>query len=231
MATHPLGTLSALPLELHEHIWTLVLASTRITYDKLDVRPPLALLHCSTGLREDVLSTIVRTRDVMVQNAPALLRLLRNCVSPRAPNARFTASSWPQVPKRLRLSLFRGYGRELSEGQVESHIDVDKKGLHTKVDYPGLDCELDAWTIAMRQLPMESLKTLTLDFIVDPGAGYQRYTAPPNMYSFTNRVALRMLMASKGKCEGLLMGPPLNVQNMIKNCGHPARAWTAKDER
>jgi hypothetical protein len=231
--TNSLGTFSTLAVELREAIWSYALTDTTIVYHAITKTVPIPLLGCSKAIRKEVLSTILRERSVTFQTHVALSGLLTNYKSEKTTDALHhgtpTAPDRAGIPKKLRLSLFCGYYQAYRAAKASAKPSEDDVGRVREEDY---EIELDGWRDVLLRFPLTHLTTVVLDCTLSPryygGAG----DAPPSMTTFTKRVATRIRMVSKGRCQCLLIAPPTTLLQLMWHAGAGSllREWTPDDD-
>jgi hypothetical protein len=210
-----LGSLSSLAMELREAIWSYALTDTTIVYHTVTKMMPIPLLGCSRTIREEVISTILRERSVTSQTLAALSDLLTNCKSEQTTDATNdnmpTAMGQFRLPKKLRLSLFCGFGGKYKETKASARLDSHLK----KPGEENFTTELDGWRDVLQQYPITNLITVTLDCNWSPryhgGPGY----APSCLTRLIKRMAMRIRMVSKGKCQCLLVAPLSTIRELM----------------
>lgn len=224
---NPLGTLSILAVELREAIWSYALTDTTIVYHAITETVPIPLLGCSKAIREEAISTILRERSVTFQTHAALSGLLTNHKSQQTTDTvkdAIAPQSPARLPKKIRLKLF-------SENQKLFKC-TESNWLEYTEEEPKLARELDGWREALLQYPITHLTTIVMDCNSSPtyhgGPGY----ALPCMSTFVKRVATRIRMVSKGRCQILLVAPPGTVKQLIWHAGSASflRSWTPTDD-
>lgn len=224
---NPLGTLSILAVELREAIWSYALTDTTIVYHAVTETVPIPLLGCSKAIREEAISTILRERSVTFQTHAVLSGLLTNHKSQQTTDTikdAIAPHSQARLPKKIRLKLFSENQKLFKRTQTNF--------LEYTEEEPKLARELDGWREALQQYPVTHLTTIVMDCNSSPsyhgGPGY----ALPCMSTFVKRVATRIRIVSKGKCQILLVAPPGTVKQLIWHAGTASflRSWTPNDD-
>lgn len=228
-----LGTLSTLAVELREAIWSYALTDTTIVYHAITKTVPIPLLGCSKAIREEVLSTILRERSVTFQTHTALSGLLTNHKSEKttdAPNhGTPPAPDQTRLPKKIRISLFCSDHQAYMAAKVSAEPVKEDVGRVNEEDY---ESELDGWRDALQRFPILHLTTVTLDCTLSPRYYGGPGDAPPSMTRFTKRVAMRIRMGSKGRCQCLLVAPSTTLRQLMwhAGAGSSLREWTPNDD-
>jgi hypothetical protein len=230
---NPLGTFSTLARELRDDIWYYALTDSTIVYHAITEAVPLPLLGCSKVIREEVLPIILRERSVTFQTHAALSSLLADYKSEKSDatiHETSTALVQARLPKKIRLSLFCSdyQAYRMAKTSLERSF-IDEIGRIPEEHY---ESELDGWREALQQYPITHLTTVTLDCTLSPRYYGGPGDAPPGMTRFTKRVATRIRMGSKGRCQCLLVAPSATLRQLMWHAGTGSllREWTPADD-
>ncbi|KAF2823683.1 hypothetical protein CC86DRAFT_58613 [Ophiobolus disseminans] len=213
---HPLGTLSVLPSEMRESIWSFVSSDTLILHNApASATTWIPLLHCSKLLRQELVTAIKHDIRGKLRSPEALTQLI---------------SSGITLPRLMRLRFFinTNIHRYTRQFHPNGEFNTSRTSTTKASDKAARIANISAWNTSLLRLPKAThAQTLVLDL--------HQYTEKREdfpfleFWQFVRRLATREQIKTKGRCD-IVVDAPMSLLELLFS-GRGAPKWVAPYRR